>query len=221
MNLRCLPITPFVLSSHPRLGWEYFHWAVSTQGEGTSELHLCSQRSLLLIIKKALWWRKGDFTYQVCFLISADDWKKDEKRDANCSDNILLILFINHCFFFGQLVILYRRTMWKPKHPGYECLLASLRSKLFTLPLSVVSSSGTVWSRLSYFPASDIKLSLTLQMVQSGFNKTFCPFFSTVFLSSSFLSAALCDACMNAGILSSLPRGQLISLRRHIQGGKI
>lgn len=56
-------------------------------------------------------------------------------------------------------------------------------------PSGVVLSSGPVWSRPSDFPASDMKLSLTPQMVLFGFNAAFC----LVFL----LLPVRCDPCMN------------------------
>lgn len=52
-----------------------------------------------------------------------------------------------------------------------------VHSRILSVLPGVVLSSGPVWSRPSDFPASDVKLSLTLQMVLFGFNAGLCLFF--------------------------------------------
>lgn len=73
-----------------------------------------------------------------------------------------------------------------------------VHARILTVLPGVVLSAAPVWSRPSDFPASDMKLSLTLQMVLFGFNERLLSFFFFLPLLFAFLLPTRCDPCMNA-----------------------
>lgn len=129
-------------------------------------------------------WQKIDFLiYQVYILISTDDHKKGTRSEnlfwqhpAFKHYSTSQITAVNVCLHLDSLLYCTAGTM-----SNQNIQVMNVSSPLCTLNLSPFSlgvlSSGPVWSWLSHFPASDIKLSLTLQMVRFNTASIFFFFF--------------------------------------------
>ena len=107
-----------------------------------------------------------------------------KERNVICSDNIQLILVHKSTLFHFRppLDSLLYRTAGPCQTKTSRLWMSPRHSGLQTFHSWVVLSSGPVWSRLFFFPASGIKLSFTLQMGLFGFNySAFLSVFLTVF----------------------------------------
>lgn len=134
----------FSLSENEDVHREHFAntFHCSTQGKVSQ----CSQRSLLLIIRKAFG-QKSDFMCQVWSLITTDDWKRDQKgmpsvQTTSCFLCVVVLHKCPHCISVCLLIACY--TVQQTKHPGYECLLATLHSQ----PLTFLLGCAQLWAGL-------------------------------------------------------------------------